>query len=198
MSTSPPPLISSPSPPGEHIRLLEEGSEQVRKVARAVVHPSYNVTSADGDLALLRLDSRVKLGEFVVPVCLPPAGGDFARGALAAVRLSTVSGWGKLGESGPESLVLQRLEVPRVPLQDCRAQTKLTITENMLCAGLPGGGQDSCQGDSGGPLVTLYRNTWFLTGVVSWGRGCAQEGLYGVYTRVSNYLGWISTIMAAE
>ncbi|XP_035248962.1 coagulation factor VII isoform X1 [Anguilla anguilla] len=181
---------------GEHIRLLDEGTEQVKKVAQFFVHPSYNLSSADGDLALLRLDSAMVPGPFALPACLPPRGGDFARSTLAAVRSSTVSGWGKLAQSGPESLVLQRLEVPRVPLQECRAQIGLTITDNMLCAGFLGGVQDSCQGDSGGPLVTRYRNTWFLTGVVSWGKGCAQSGFYGIYTRVSSYLPWIHATMA--
>ncbi|KAJ8410515.1 hypothetical protein AAFF_G00194190 [Aldrovandia affinis] len=181
---------------GEHIRLMPEDTEQVKKVVRVIVHPSYNYTSSDGDLALLQLDSRMEPGPFALPVCLPPRGGDFARRTLAAVRSSMVSGWGKLDQSGPESLVLQRLEVPRVPLQDCRAETNLNITRNMLCAGFPEGGQDSCQGDSGGPLVTRYKNTWYLTGVVSWGKGCAQSGSYGIYTRVSNYLAWINSVMA--
>ncbi|KAJ8253251.1 hypothetical protein GJAV_G00210740 [Gymnothorax javanicus] len=183
---------------GEHIRLEQEGTEQVKGVQRAIIQPTYNYSSWDGDLALLQLDSPIKLGPFALPVCLPPRGGDFARRTLAAVQSSMVSGWGKLAESGPESRVLQRLEVPRIPLQDCRAQTSLNITDNMLCAGFLGGGQDSCQGDSGGPLVTQYRNTWFLSGVVSWGRGCAQSGFYGIYTRVSTYVGWISDTMGTE
>ncbi|KAI1899674.1 hypothetical protein AGOR_G00064210 [Albula goreensis] len=181
---------------GEHIRLTPEGTEQVKKVVQVVPHPSYNKTTSDGDIALLKLDSRIELGPYARPVCLPPNNKVFILHTLALVRNSVVSGWGKLAQSGPDSLVLQRLEVPRVPLQTCRAQTNLTITNNMLCAGFLKGGQDSCQGDSGGPLVTRYKNTWFLTGVVSWGKGCAQSGSYGIYTRVSNYLAWISSIMA--
>ena len=37
------------------------------------------------------------------------------------------------------------------------------------------------QGDSGGPAVTQNGNNWEITGVTSWGSGCAGRNAPGVY-----------------
>ena len=77
--------------------------------------------------------------------------------------------------------------VPIVSYQQCRNSYGL-ILRSMICAGyMSTGGTDACQGDSGGPLVCNDR----LTGVVSWGEGCALANRPGVYTNVSSFLEWI-------
>jgi len=48
-------------------------------------------------------------------------------------------------------------------------------------------------GDSGGPLIKKGSNIDedTLVGLVSWGRGCAEDGVPGVYARISYFYDWI-------
>lgn len=153
------------------------------------MHQNYVTSTADNDIALLRLASPIVYTPYAVPACLPTR--SLAERELWAVSMHTVSGWGRRGENGPTSQLLRRLKVPRIRTQQCVEESGVVLTKNMFCAGYIEGQQDSCKGDSGGPLVTEYKKTVFLLGIVSWGKGCAQPGNYGIYTRVSNYLEWI-------
>merc|ERR1712243_168678 len=78
----------------------------------------------------------------------------------------------------------------------------LTVTTNEVCNNVYGSinalhicamdpGKDSCQGDSGGPLVVKENDRWTLIGVVSFGYGCAQPDIPGVYARVTQRMDWI-------
>ena len=77
-------------------------------------------------------------------------------------------------------------------MDDCKKTVIENIGDDVLCAGMPTGGQDSCQGDSGGPLlVQLPNRRWVVIGIVSWGVKCGIDNRPGVYTRVDKYLQWI-------
>ncbi|KAM9301056.1 coagulation factor X-like [Morus bassanus] len=178
---------------GEHAINYDEKTEQESGVARMIIHEGYETGQVNHDIALLRLETPVNLTDYVVPICLPEK--RFAVYELSSIKFSTVSGWGRLLDGGATSSVLMRVDLPRVKTQECEKETDLNITENMFCAGDLAGVKDSCKGDSGGPHATKYKNTWFLTGVVSWGKGCAVKGTYGVYTRVSKYIDWLKKNM---
>ena len=88
--------------------------------------------------------------------------------------------------------------MPLVSRNTCQAGYQYlgkTITPRMLCAGYAQGGIDACKGDSGGPLVCPVGGKWYLTGVVSWGRGCARKGRYGVYSDVMSLKTWVQDTM---
>ena len=67
-----------------------------------------------------------------------------------------------------------------------------------LCAGYENGYRDSCSGDSGGPLVSIRDGVPVLVGVTSWGVKCAEKQKPGVYTRVTYYTDWITSIIGDE
>ncbi|XP_043928573.1 coagulation factor VII-like [Protopterus annectens] len=174
---------------GKQYRDTKEDTEQVRGVANIIIHENYSEFTFDNDIALLQLKDPVIYTDFVIPICLPRKFLEMQ--PISAVKFSTVSGWGKYSEMGPQANILQKVQVPRIKNKECKEQSKLPITDNMFCAGFQDGHHDSCKGDSGGPHITKYKNTWFLTGIVSWGDGCAKQNKYGIYTRISRYIDWV-------
>ncbi|KAM6151322.1 coagulation factor IX [Rhynchocyon petersi] len=175
---------------GEHNIEEKDNTEQIRNVIRAIPHFSYNATvnRYSHDIALLELDEPLILNSYVTPICV--ASKEYTNTFLK-FGIGYVSGWGKVFNRGRSASILQYLKVPLVDRATCLRSTKVTIYQNMFCAGYHEGGKDSCQGDSGGPHVTEVEGTNFLTGIISWGEECAMKGKYGVYTKVSRYANWI-------
>ena len=88
--------------------------------------------------------------------------------------------WIKKRKSNPRKAPrLLEATVPIIDENKCNKQESYGTwfkKETMICAGkFDTGGTDSCQGDSGGPLICVEGTTPVLTGVVSWGVGCAQK-----------------------
>ncbi|CAG5872329.1 unnamed protein product [Menidia menidia] len=176
---------------GEHDVNVDEGPERDHEVEERHLHPLYDFQQSqyNHDIALLKLATPVELSDHRRPVCLGPK--IFIQNLLRESSSSLVSGWGRLKFQGPEATQLQKLAVPHVDRTQCKQSSQDHITRYMFCAGFQDKQMDSCQGDSGGPHATKYKDTWFLTGIVSWGEECAKEGKYGIYTRVSRYYPWI-------
>ena len=156
----------------------------------------------NNDWIILKLDSPLDFNEDVQPACLPSP--NWSPDQDPNNRCFT-SGWGTLEYDLDNPLLpdtLQWVEVPAVTNEVCKQAysggiTNSDITDAMICAGYAEGGKDSCQGDSGGPFVCLDGSMAFLTGVVSFGYGCASPGFYGVYARVTTVLDWIQSYMVS-
>jgi trypsin len=109
----------------------------------------------------------------------------------AAGEDGVVTGWGTLSSGTSEvSTFLQAVNVTIMPHEECNSAYSSYggITQNMICAGVPGGGKETCQGDPGGPLAVHEE----LAGVVSWGVGCAQDSHPTVYSSVASLRDFIT------
>ncbi|KAG7492140.1 hypothetical protein MATL_G00011380 [Megalops atlanticus] len=171
-------------------------NEVSRTVSQIIPHPNYDSNTNDNDIALVKLASPVSFTDFIQPVCLAASSSVFHNGTD-----SWITGWGDISEGVPlpSPQTLQEVEVPVVGNRQCNCLLGVgRVTKNMICAGVLGGGKDSCQGDSGGPMVNKQNTVWVQSGIVSFGFGCAQPNLPGVYTRVSRYQSWISSQISTD
>ena len=179
---------------------LTETVGQRLSISQIVVHPAWNPNTCDFDIALLRLKQPAVVGGTIgvagaiQPVTLATPG---EPALIAPERLATVTGWGTRTDGVLNvPTTLYQTTVPLVAQATCAASyaavdSSLVITARMLCAGFAEGGKDACQGDSGGPLVVNDNGIWKQVGIVSWGIGCADPGMPGVYTRLPVFYDWI-------
>ncbi|KAL1481850.1 hypothetical protein MTO96_034154 [Rhipicephalus appendiculatus] len=176
---------------GEHRQKLTEGSELTVPVSHVYHYPWYS--GYDQDIALMRLAHEVPYSEHVQPVCLPDADDEF-QGLVCAA-----TGWGKVDYNARPSNILQEVFVKIYDNGVCdaayRRKFKIPIKKWHLCAGTLIGGRGTCHGDSGGPLQCKLFGRWHLTGITSFGSGCAKKGFPDVYTKVAHYVDWIKEVM---
>ncbi|XP_010615406.1 tissue-type plasminogen activator isoform X4 [Fukomys damarensis] len=188
---------------GRTYREVPGEEEQKFEVEKYILHKDFDEDTYDNDIALLYLRSDslhcTQESATVRTACLPAA--DLQLPDWTECELS---GYGKHEASSPfYSERLKEAHVRLYPPSHCTSRHLFnkTITHNMLCAGdtRSGGNQanlhDACQGDSGGPLVCMRDKRMTLVGIISWGIGCGQKDVPGVYTKVTNYLTWIQDNM---
>merc|ERR1712215_567094 len=177
----------------EHDVTRSDGEQKLR-IASWTNHPQYNVNTTDNDFAIIQLTHSVTFSNNIMPICLPSPSTNYDS------RVSTVVGWG-LRTSGSNNLpnVPYEVDVDTITNTACTTNTLYSpsnVTANMICA--RESGKDACQGDSGGPLITKENTFFSLIGVVSWGIGCARPDAPGVYSRVTNQLGWINGLVQGD
>ncbi|MBX2881789.1 MAG: serine protease [Granulosicoccus sp.] len=160
-------------------------------VDQIFVHESYSTADQGNDIALLRLE----FDSLVAPTPINTT-------AVELNEVAYIAGWGALNEGGggveqefPGTL--RGAFVRMVPGEVCGDYVTeyqgFTDVSN-ICAGTPVGGIDSCQGDSGGPMFRVTGDTLpvvSVTGITSWGIGCADASFLGVYTNVAHFTDWI-------
>nr|CAH7718529.1 unnamed protein product [Callosobruchus chinensis] len=169
-----------------------------REVTSVHVHPEFYAGTLYNDIAVLRIDKPVDFAKnpHISPACLPHPRDDYT-----GTRCWT-TGWGKdaFGDFGKYQNILKEVDVPVLNDGVCQRQMQQTrlgydfkLHPGFICAGGEEG-KDACKGDGGGPMVCERGGTWQVVGIVSWGIGCGQVGVPGVYVKVAHYLDWIKQI----
>ncbi|EEB14823.1 tripsin I-P1 precursor, putative [Pediculus humanus corporis] len=156
---------------GDYSLQSHDDYQNTYKIEKVIIHPEFRKNGPySNDIALLKLKGNFEINSHVQYICLPDEDSELQSGEMCIV-----SGWGA------------KIAVPLLSLDKCRSPEiyggrRQPILDSMLCAGRLSGGVDACAGDSG---------KFYLSGIVSWGDGCAKKNRPGVYTRVSHYYNWI-------
>jgi len=156
---------------GGNLRNGADAFETIRAVGERP-HPLFNGFTLENDFLLIKLASASSAP--IVPYNtdqFEPRNDDVV----------DIVGFGTTFQGGYVSNELLEVEVGIVDHDTCNSIYGGDIYEStMICAYK--NNADSCQGDSGGPMLAQDGK---VVGVVSWGLGCAQNGIPGVYSRVS-------------
>ncbi|XP_017762563.1 PREDICTED: venom protease-like isoform X2 [Eufriesea mexicana] len=168
-------------------------------IRKVIYHPEYKMSAHYNDVAILKLETKVKFSDMVKPVCLHTKSiNDINLTSKISLR---VIGWGATNEETSNSNSLMKTpSLSIVSKEECaklyKGFKKLSrgIDDNMICAignkTNNNNRPDACYGDSGGPLLMITEKGDSIIGITSFGSSCGSD-IPGVYTAVYSYLDWI-------
>lgn len=177
------------------LRLFLGNGQPAGPVDLIVLHPNF---PEEVDLALLRLQDKVSVGETVMPICLPKK--DYVKPG----RVGFVSGWGRnVLYEHPTSL--RYVQLPVADQENCTAYyakekdraVKPLLGAHTFCAGMSTFREDTCYGDAGGAFVVQDPDDdiWYAAGILSFDKTCSASK-YGVYVRLLGLVDWIRETIA--
>lgn len=159
--------------------------DQIFDVSAIRIHPNYNSSNNENDLALIKLHTSAKLGKYVNKICLPEKGALYEKR-----RVCYIAGWRTHEALSYVVYPLSTMIAPIVPHKDCNTFDNFNVTERMICAGSIGK-DGTCEGEGGGSLMCKSRKGYVAVAVNSFGKDCHNSKDYSVYTDVQWYLDWI-------
>lgn len=118
-------------------------------IAEIIKHPNFKKSSKYDDIALMRLDRRVVMNDYVRPACLQQT-------YNVDSQHVTATGWGRTTDRGISSSQLLKVALRQLTNEQCQ-QTYNTVSNALsrgiintqMCAGDDSENRDTCQGDSG-------------------------------------------------
>ncbi|XP_057565316.1 granzyme M [Hippopotamus amphibius kiboko] len=160
------------------------------RVREVVLHPGYKPAPyLENDLALLKLDGKVKPSKTIRPLALPRG-----RQAVATGARCSVAGWGLTRQGGRLARALQELDVRVLDAKMCNNSRFWDggISPDMICLEADSKNQAPCEGDSGGPVVCSRGQ---VAGILSFSSEvCTDIFKPPVAVAVAPYKAWIKKI----
>jgi len=168
--------------------------EQDTNVTSIILHPQYNPTTFENDIALLALDTTIILNNWTNVACLP-----YSEQIVPPNSKCVVAGWGTTQNTG-NNTVLRQMLASVIADSVCNDTDHYNgaILESQMCAGDDRGYTGICQGDFGSALACPdSSDRFFVQGVASQNAGssCAAPNKPGRYSRTSFFLDFILETM---
>jgi len=165
--------------------LVDNGGGAHRGIAAITVDPTFNPTTLRNDVAILTLSSPITRADAQVQWLRLAQGNEL--GLVNPGDIATMIGYGSAAPGGPTSPDPRKVAVPiqsDATMADPSRYGTAFHPPTMVGAGPLTGGQGFCQGDDGGPLVITAPQQDIQIGAASFGSGCAQPDLPGVYSEL--------------
>jgi len=193
---------------GEYDRSKPDGEQRI-SIKEIIRHPIWIENSAyfnsqcgfcecclfSYDFAIVKLATHVSFSSTVNPICLPSDSANYD--SVAA----TLTGWGTyILAYWPKKNILQKTKLKTMSNSECTERHEDSylggqlIRSSQICAVA----EKPCyQYESGGPLVTDEGHEGgylAVIGIGSWSINCrsSDNGIPGVYARVTDQLSWIN------
>lgn len=172
-------------------RKTTEDGEQTLYAHLVHTHPDYIAGRPENDLAVIELREPIRFKREVVAACLPET--DFADRILTAGEYpAVVTGWKETQDESAfqGALTLNHLAYDTLP--KCLETYPMIMTNKMGCTTQRANAD--CFMGSGSPLLTLYRDVFFLTGIIT--KPAEADCTQGyIFQKVSRHLDWLQRLM---
>ncbi|XP_052266826.1 plasma kallikrein-like isoform X2 [Dreissena polymorpha] len=168
---------------GEYNVLTTDPHEKVYTIKSVFIHPGYNYTTLENDIALVITTQPIAWNNHTRPACLPD---NSKRASVGSVcYLPGFGGMGGIQMTGTEE-VMNQVDLTIVDDSVCANRYKGYMPNNKLCAGYENQHKNFCWDDLGGPLMFKANSgVWVIQGLASSGGNCTLANQPSVFEDVS-------------
>ena len=182
---------------------VNPSQEGIYFVSELIIHPQYNRSTVQNDIAFLKLSKSVTLTDKVKLICLPPS---YSANLINSVYGKYIMGvgWGRT-TPGPNDPSASSNELKQAQLQvltpnDIRCNANSYYDPSLMyCVLGVRNGTNFCWGDSGGPMSVNLNGKWTVFGntntLVVKPDGSCDPLFPAYYTKLPLYLDWMATFI---